>query len=100
MLVNCAAYHHGRKVADLIRQPPKFVYADCTVRQAAEHMVRHGVGRLPVVSRESPPRVVGIMTRSDVLSCFQRDIEEEQREPPTITLPRPASRPTGSVARR
>jgi H+/Cl- antiporter ClcA/CBS domain-containing protein len=76
------------RVGDLIRRSPKFVYDDSTVRQAADHMVNHGVGRLPVVSREEPAKVVGIITRSDVLSSYRRQIEEEHLEPPTITFAR------------
>ena len=46
----------------------KFVYDDCTVRQAADHMVNHNIGRLPVVLRNEPTRLIGIVTRSDILS--------------------------------
>ncbi|HEY2586980.1 MAG TPA: chloride channel protein, partial [Tepidisphaeraceae bacterium] len=41
---------------DLIGQPPKVVYDDCTLRQAADHMVNHDIGRLPVIAREDPSR--------------------------------------------
>ena len=39
-------------------------------------MVREGVGRLPVVSREDPRKVVGMLTRSDLLSAHRRRLEE------------------------
>jgi len=51
-----AAVPLPRRVADLIRRSPKFVYDDCTVRQAADHMANHGIGRLPVVSRTTRSR--------------------------------------------
>jgi H+/Cl- antiporter ClcA len=78
----------ARHVSDLIRRSPKFVYDDCSVRQAVDHMANHNVGRLPVVDRQVPPRVVGIVTRSDILSSYRRQLEEEHPEPPTITFPR------------
>ncbi len=81
-------------IENLIRRLPKFVYEDCTVRQAADHMVNHGIGRLPVVSRDTPPRVIGIITRSDILSSYRRRLEEELRTPPTITFARPPRRST------
>jgi CBS-domain-containing membrane protein len=77
----------------IIARPPKFVYEDCTVRQAANHMVNHDVGRLPVVRRGPKPAVVGMITRSDVLSVFQRHVDDAQRQPPTIRLPRMATSP-------
>ena len=54
-------------VASLVRRPPVVVHAGATLRQAADQMARHGVGRLPVVDADDPGRVVGIITRSDLL---------------------------------
>jgi H+/Cl- antiporter ClcA len=75
-------------VRSLLTRLPKFVHEDCTVRQAAEHMVRHGIGRLPVLTRARPHRIVGIVTRSDILSVFGRSLDEITREPPTLKIPR------------
>jgi chloride channel protein, CIC family len=63
-------------VSGLIRRPPVVVYSDCTLREAADHMVNHGVGRLPVLDRENPSRVVGVITRSDLLSAHRRRLDE------------------------
>ena len=57
------------KVGDLIKRPSAVAYEDSTLRDAADHMVVEGVGRLPVVSRENPRVVVGIISRSDLLSA-------------------------------
>lgn len=46
-------------ISELIQTLPKVVFDDCTARQAVDHMVNHGIGRLPVVSRGEPTRVVG-----------------------------------------
>ncbi|MBV6522005.1 MAG: H(+)/Cl(-) exchange transporter ClcA [Gemmatimonadaceae bacterium] len=77
----------GASVASLITQLPRFVYDDCTVRQAADHMVNHDIGRLPVVNREGKPRVIGMMTRSDVLSSYRMRIAEYEPEAPSRNLP-------------
>lgn len=83
----------GRQhVGDIIRGLPKFVYDDCTVRQAADHMVNHNIGRLPVVRRGQPVQLVGIITRSDILSVFLRRVNESQLQPPTLSL-LPRSKP-------
>ena len=71
-------------IRDLIQRPPKFVYDDTSVRQAAEHMANHGIGRLPVMSRANPPQLVGILTRSDVVNAFRRTSEQHRRAEPTI----------------
>ena len=76
----------GARVRDIVRRMPKYVYDDCTVRQAADHMVNHGIGRLPVVSRSEPRRVLGMVTRSDILSVYRRRMEEARAESPTIRL--------------
>jgi CBS domain-containing protein len=77
----------AERVADLIQQPPRFVYDDCTARQAADHMVNHDIGRLPVVTRSSPPRVVGMLTRSDILACGRHHIDENRPELPSLRFP-------------
>ncbi|MDQ2665480.1 MAG: chloride channel protein [Gemmatimonadota bacterium] len=56
-----------RHVRDVIRRAPAVVYSTSTLRDAADLMVTESVGRLPVVNRASPRRVVGILTRSDLL---------------------------------
>jgi len=48
------------------------------LREAADHMVNHGVGRLPVIDRANPGRLVGMITRSDLL-CAQRPRLEEMK---------------------
>jgi H+/Cl- antiporter ClcA/CBS domain-containing protein len=65
------------RIADLIRRPPSVVFLDNSLRDAADHMVRENVGRLPVVSREDPRRVIGIITRSDLLSAHAQRLSEE-----------------------
>jgi H+/Cl- antiporter ClcA/CBS domain-containing protein len=56
-------------IAALVRRPPVVVFEHMTMRDAADHMVTQHVGRLPVVSRERPDRLVGIVTRSDLLAA-------------------------------
>lgn len=66
-------------IRDLIRRPPVYVYDTSTARDAADHMVRHEIGRLPVVDRKNPRRIIGIVTRSDILSVYERRLRD--REP-------------------
>ena len=50
-------------------RPPVVVYDDNTLRDAADQMVTESVGRLPVVEREAPHRLIGIISRSDLLTA-------------------------------
>jgi H+/Cl- antiporter ClcA/CBS domain-containing protein len=63
-------------VGVLIKRSPAVVFEDCSLREAADHMVREHVGRLPVVSRDDPQTVIGIITRSDLLAAHTRRLDE------------------------
>ena len=59
-------------VRDLITRAPVVIYDDNSAREAADHMVREEVGRLPVVTRETPRTVIGMVSRSDLLGAHAR----------------------------
>jgi H+/Cl- antiporter ClcA len=61
-----------RSVGDVVRRGPAVIFDDSTVRDAADHMVREGVGRLVVVRRDAPAHPIGVITRSDLLSAHER----------------------------
>ncbi len=63
---------------DLVHRPPITVFPWESCRTAAERMAAAGVGRLPVVDPEKPRRVVGMLTRSDLLKPRARLVEEEE----------------------
>ena len=65
-----------RCVRELIRRPLAVAYQDSTLREAADLMVREGVGRLPVVARGNPRKPLGILTRSDLLQAHERRLDE------------------------
>jgi chloride channel protein, CIC family len=82
----------NRELREILFRPPKFVYDDCTARQAAHHMVNHNIGRLPVVLRSRPTQLIGIVTRSDILSAYRRQIEDNEAQQPDIHIPRLSKR--------
>ena len=89
----------SRELREILFRPPKFVYDNCTARQAAHHMVNHNIGRLPVVMRSQPTRLIGIVTRSDILSAYRRQIEDNEAERPEFHLPRLSKRVRSLIAR-
>ena len=61
---------------------PVVAYPDEVLYDAAAKMLRQGVGRLPVVSREDPRQPVGYLGRSQIMAARLRRLEEEHvREP-------------------
>jgi CBS domain-containing protein len=68
----------GVTAADLMSQPPVAIGPYDLVSHAAHVMYDHRITRLPVVGAGG--RLVGIISRSDVLSVFSRPDEEIRRE--------------------
>ncbi len=66
-------------VLQAVRRPPIVVFDDSTLRDAADQMVKEEVGRLPVVERETPHRLVGIISRSDLLSAHGPRLDAARR---------------------
>ncbi|HLI64258.1 MAG TPA: chloride channel protein, partial [Terriglobales bacterium] len=57
-------------------------YPDEILYDAAARMLRANIGRLPVVSRDDPTRIVGYLGRSEVMAARLRRLDEEYvREP-------------------
>jgi CBS domain-containing protein len=72
------ALEAGQVLGALITRPVAVALEGNSLREAADHMVREGVGRLPVVTREQ--RIVGILTRSDLLDAHALRLELPGRE--------------------
>jgi len=57
-------------------------YPDELLHDAAAKMLRNNIGRLPVVERDDPQRVVGYLGRPGIMAARLRRLEEEHvREP-------------------
>lgn len=56
-------------LATLIRRAPLLIGEDHSLREAADHMVAADVGRLVVVAADDARRVLGMLTRGDVLAA-------------------------------
>ncbi len=68
----------GRTAAEVMSTPVITVDPDATVPMAARLLARHGIKRLPVVDDQD--RLVGIVSRADLLRLFLRDDEAIHRE--------------------
>ncbi|MEU6144525.1 CBS domain-containing protein [Streptomyces sp. NPDC047081] len=72
------AKSRARTAAELMSTPAVTVHADTASAEAARIMLRHGVERLPVVDEEN--RLVGIVTRHDLLRVFLRTDDQIRRD--------------------
>jgi CIC family chloride channel protein len=76
-----AALRHdldGAVVAERMLREPVVGYPDLTLREAANLMAERGVTRVPVVDRDEPGRLLGIVTLADLLAARLVDLEEDQ----------------------
>jgi CBS domain-containing protein len=64
-------------VLDAGSNAPIVAYQDEIVFDAMFRMLQNNIGRLPVVSRDDPQRLIGFFTRSSVLGAWSRHAEEE-----------------------
>lgn len=75
-----------QSITRLITRPPAVVYEDSSLRVASDHMVLEGVGRLPVVSRDNPGKMIGIISRSDILSMHDKRLRETYKKMRNIRI--------------
>jgi len=59
------------KVKDVLTKHLTVTYPGVSVQTALDFMQEKNVGRLPVVDRDEPTRLVGIITRSDVMRAYE-----------------------------
>jgi H+/Cl- antiporter ClcA len=65
-----------KRIGEMLRRPPIVVNEEHSLREAADHMVAENVGRLVVVAHDDPTKMVGILTRGDLLSAHARRLRE------------------------
>jgi CIC family chloride channel protein len=67
------------KVIDIASKSVVKAYPDETIREVVEKMRKYKISRFPVVSREDPYRVVGIISIRDLVKAFEKAIEREEK---------------------
>jgi CIC family chloride channel protein len=80
----------GRVLADLVNPDPIVAYPDEPLRFVVERMAETGLTRFPVVARDDPRRLVGLISLSDMLRAWQRTLDEERTRERTLRLRFPA----------
>ena len=65
-------------VREVMRASPFVVHPDDTLEDAIALMVGHNFHHLPVVEKESPDRLAGFLTRTDILNAYARSSHSAQ----------------------
>ena len=80
------AKNEDTPVRELLTRASAVAFENSSLREAADSMVTAGVGRLPVVSRAEPHKVLEILSRSDLLAAHGRRIDEDDRVHPRLKV--------------
>jgi CBS domain-containing protein len=86
-LLNSSESDGSATVRGAVKRAPVVIFDDSSLRDAVDLMAHEGVGRLPVVARDEPDRVIGIITRSDVIAAHMRRLDGERLSDPKYRLP-------------
>ena len=80
--------HHlpDKKVGDLIKRNSVSVSNNSSLRAAVELMAKENIDMLPVVSKEN--NIIGILSYKDIIAAYKRDIENDTKKRPSISLKR------------
>jgi H+/Cl- antiporter ClcA/CBS domain-containing protein len=82
-----------RLVRDVMVCEPLVVHQDNTLREVANLFAEHGVARAPVVDRDNPSTLLGLITVTQLLQGREKDLQEERVSERVLGLRR--ARPTG-----
>jgi CBS domain-containing protein len=77
-------------VRRLIRRPPVVAFERHSLRDVADLMVHENVGRIPIVAEDGSGRLLGILSRSDLLAAHERRLDAARPAEPTIRLSFPS----------
>ncbi|MEA1962182.1 MAG: CBS domain-containing protein [Bacillota bacterium] len=65
------------QVGDIVHRNPLTVYPEDSIRTVMDQMAKGDVGRLPVVDADDPAKLVGIISRSDIINAYTVAINKE-----------------------
>ncbi|HXW97733.1 MAG TPA: chloride channel protein [Gemmatimonadales bacterium] len=83
----------ARSIGELIRRSPVVAFEASTLREVADLMVTHQVGRVPLIASDGSRRVIGIVSRSDLLAAHERRLDAARPAGATLLSQWGLSRP-------
>jgi len=68
------------RVGDVAVKEVIVAYPDEKMKQVMDRLYQNNVGRLPVVERKNPKKLLGIVTRTDAISAYEMAASGEKKE--------------------
>lgn len=78
-LLEAIRHAPGATVLEAGVERPITIHPDESVAAAADRLIEHGIGRLPVVDRSESPKLLGLITRRSILEARRHHQEREKR---------------------
>jgi H+/Cl- antiporter ClcA/CBS domain-containing protein len=75
-----------RRLAEHVILDPVVAYTDDPLRVVVDRMAATGLTRFPVVDRETPDKLVGVISLNDLLQARVRNLEAERRRERVLPL--------------
>jgi len=66
------------RVEDVAVKDVIVAYPEENMKQVMDRLYQNNVGRLPVVERENPKKLLGIVTRTDAIGAYERAAENQE----------------------
>ena len=70
----------NKKIGDITTREVEVAYPDETLDIALKRLASKQIGRLPVVDREDKTKLLGIITRSDIVNAYNKKVVEKFRD--------------------
>ncbi len=68
------------RVEDMAVKEVIVAYPDENMKQVMDRLYQNNIGRLPVVERTDPKKLLGMVTRTDAISAYEMAAEKEGKE--------------------
>ena len=69
----------GKKIGEIATREIEVAYPDETLDSALKRLASKQIGRLLVVDRENKTKLLGIITRSDIVNAYNKKVVEKFR---------------------
>ncbi len=89
-----------RSLADVVNPQPAVAHADEPLRVVVNRMAETGITRFPVVSREDPHKLAGMVSLYDLLHARTRALEEERHRERVLRIRVPFGRESATTKSR
>ena len=73
-----------RPMLEIGKSSPVVAYPDDQLEDALNLMLRASVGRLPIVDRKDPTRLVGMLSRGSIATAYRAVLDEENAVDPSL----------------